>query len=80
MSDAFLQSRIDYHAARAIEEIERAERTFREVERNSHFELSRLHLDQAGRLVASQSAPPNASVLDMGEASREQGFQLYGCR
>lgn len=51
MSHKF-QPEIDYHAARAFEEIECAERTTLSVERDSHRELGKLH---AGHLVAAQA-------------------------
>jgi hypothetical protein len=80
-----LKDRIEYHAARAIEELECSERARIDAERRSHMELSRLHLSQAGRLRTAQAKSsahkmPPSVVLDMGEASREQGFELFGCR
>lgn len=54
VSDNALQM-IDYHAVRAIEELERAECTKTDVERSSHMELSRLHLCQAGWLRAAHN-------------------------
>lgn len=80
-----LQDQIEYHAARAIEELECSECARIDAERGAHMELSRLHLNQAGRLRmteptgASPDMPPSF-VLDMGEASREQGFRGHGCR
>ena len=56
MSDEALQL-IDYHAARALEELERAECTSTDAERSSHMELSRLHLYQAGWLRAAHVGP-----------------------
>lgn len=56
MSDKALQL-IDYHAARALEELERAECTTTDAERSSHMELSRLHLCQAGSLRAAHVGP-----------------------
>ena len=76
-----------YHAARSLEELEIAESATVQVVRQSHMELSRLHLDQAGlhrrsgaiqKMATSHSTP--VCVLDMGEASREEGFRLNGCR
>jgi hypothetical protein len=76
-----------YHAARSLEELEIAEAATVQVVRQSHMELSRLHLNQAGMLRGSdsvQTVSPSHSIpsciLDMGEASREEGFRLNGCR
>lgn len=81
MSD--LQNQINYHAARAVEELEQAERTCIDVERRAHMELSRLHL-KAGQFRTSDNIrspmTPRPTVLDMGEGSMEQGFLLLGCR
>lgn len=76
---------IDYHAVRAVEELERAEGTKADAERSAHMELSRLHLCKAGWLrekmpPSPPSVLPQVADLDMGEASREQGFRLFGCR
>lgn len=37
-------------------------------------------IDQAPVAVEGSSIKKPAMVLDMGEASREQGFRLNGCR
>ncbi|MDP1911036.1 MAG: hypothetical protein Q8K85_22265 [Hyphomicrobium sp.] len=44
---------IDYHAARAIEQLDKANQTAVETVRHSHLELSRLHLYQASWLRAA---------------------------
>ena len=76
---------IGYHSGRAVEEMERADAIRSGVGRHAHLELSRLHRATAGNLRnrLPVSAIPEltlAKELDMGEASREQGFRLFGCR
>ena len=61
-----LQAQIDYHAARAMEELGNAESSSLTAARNFRFELSRLHLDQAGRLISGGRV---ADHLSRGETS-----------
>jgi hypothetical protein len=44
---------IDYHASRALEELDRAHRSSEDSVRGAHMELGRLHLYQAGWLRAA---------------------------
>ena len=78
------QQQIDYHSARAIEEHDSAEQALLDVERRPHMELSRLHLYQAERLRGTQPDASSSAMakrpLDMGEASREEGFRKFGGR
>lgn len=55
---------IDYHAARAVEELDRANQTALEAVRHSHMELSRLHLYQADWLRAACSERLVAGRVD----------------
>ena len=50
-----LQDRIEYHATRALEELECAECARIDAGREPHMELSRLHLNQAGLLRMTKS-------------------------
>ena len=36
--------------------------------------------DPSGKYSQAERANEDSLILDMGEASREQGFRLYGCR
>lgn len=80
-----LSEMIGYHNGRAVEEMERAEAFRTGAGRRAHLELSRLHSSRAGSLRSKLPACPpppmvRSTELDMGEASREQGFRLFGCR
>jgi hypothetical protein len=55
---------IDYHAARAIEEVDKAESTELDTVRSAHMELGRLHLFQAGWLRAANIAGEVADRVD----------------
>lgn len=55
---------IDYHVARAIEEIDKANQTAIEAVRHSHQELSRLHLYQASWLRAATTQRAVADRVD----------------
>jgi hypothetical protein len=55
---------IDYHSARAIEELDRAQSTQADAERSSHMELCRLHLYQAGWLRAAQDGEAIGDRVD----------------
>jgi len=36
--------------------------------------------DTSGKYSQAERTNEDSLILDMGEASREQGFRLYGCR
>lgn len=80
-----LSQLIGYHSGRAVEEMERAEAISAGAGRQAHLELSRLHRSRAGHFrsqlpVSTPSQSKRCNELDMGEASREQGFRMFGCR
>ena len=54
---------IDYHAARALEELECAKAASGEPSRRSHLNLSALHLRRAARLCAGYGKPPRLTVV-----------------
>lgn len=55
---------IDYHAARAIEELDSAGQAALEAARQAHMELGRLHLYQAGWLRAASAERAVADRVD----------------
>lgn len=55
---------IDYHAARALEELGKANQAALERVRESHMELSRLHLYQASWLRAATTDRAVADRVD----------------
>ena len=82
---AGLQERIDYHSARALEELDCAERSRQDEERRLHMKLSRLHLIKAEwlrseRLSVSDDGAPRSMVLDMAQASRVVDFHEFHYR
>ena len=54
---------IDYHAARAMEELERAEAAASDISRRTHMELSGLHLRRAAQLQAVRKGAPALTVV-----------------
>lgn len=55
---------IDYHASRAIEELDKANQAGVDAVRDSHLELSRLHLYQASWLRAATNERAIADRID----------------
>ena len=76
VSDNAMQM-IDYHAARAIEELECAKAASGQLSRRSHLDLSALHLRRAARLSADFGEPPRLTVVPttpkpVGQATRSR--------
>ena len=76
-----MQQRADsYYHRRASEEILLAARAKHPQAAIAHRGLAALFLRAAAGITQDQGRQRSWIELDMGEASREQGFRLYGSR
>lgn len=77
-----LNSQVAYFVARSIEERALADQSINPAVRMAHTQLAERYEAIAKGERAQQQAAGGGGVieLDMGEASRSQGFQRFGCR
>lgn len=77
-----LDSQVAYFVARSIEERALADQSVNPLARTAHMQLAERYEAKAaeGRAPRQTAGDGGLAELDMGEASRSQGFRRSGCR